>query len=68
MTFKYALVIPAEGANKLARFKEWASTHVPGIAFSLPPQVPIEATALTIRLRSLEDRAAIRGLFPRTLP
>lgn len=68
MTFQYALTLPAEGPNKLARFKDWAKTNVPEIAFNLPPQVPVEATALTVRLKSDEERARIREVFPKTLP
>lgn len=68
MTFKYALVLPATGSNKIARFKEWAKANVPGIEVSLPEQVPVSATALTIRLKSAEDRDAIRSAFPDTLP
>lgn len=68
MTFKYTQVLPATGPNKIARFKEWAKAHAPGIDIHLPPQVPIEATALTIRLKSTEDRDAIKKAFPATLP
>lgn len=68
MAFKYALVLPVTGPNKLSRFKEWARAHVPAVKVNLPPQVPVEATALTIRLQSVEDRDAIRAAFPKDLP
>lgn len=68
MSFKYAQVLPAIGPNKIARFKAWAKAHAPEIEINLPPQVPIEATALTIRLKTIEDRAAIKMAFPSTLP
>lgn len=68
MSFKYALDLPAEGANKLTRFKAWAKANAPEIAFSLPPQVPIEATKLTVRLQTVEDRVLIRLKFPQALP
>lgn len=68
MTFKYALVLPASGPNKLSRFKAWARAHVPAVEMNLPPQVPIDATALTVRLKSVEDRDAVRAAFPKALP
>lgn len=68
MTFKYALVLPAAGPNKISRFKAWAKAHVPGIAVNLPPQVPIESTALTVRVKSAEDRDTVKKAFPETLP
>lgn len=68
MTFKYAVILPATGPNKLTRFKSWASQHTPEVAYSLPPQVPIEATALTVRVRSIEDRDLVKSRFPQTLP
>lgn len=68
MTFKYALMLPAIGPNKIARFKDWAKANVPSVAVSLPPQVPVEGTALTVRVKSIEDREAIKSAFPATLP
>lgn len=68
MTFKYALVLPAAGANKIGRFKAWAKDNLSDIEVSLPPQVPVEGTALTVRLKSLEDRALLKSKFPATLP
>lgn len=59
MSFRYIHTLPISGPNKLPRFKQWAVENIPGIAFSLPPQVPVKSTALTVRLRSLEDRAML---------
>ena len=68
MTFKYALTLSASGGNKLARFKDWAERHLPDLDYRLPPQAPIKNETLTIRLRSLEDRARILKALPTTLP
>lgn len=68
MTFKFAVIVPATGPNKLARFRKWAEETVPGVEFSLPPQVPIKATALTVRVKTAEDRDRIRNALPRSLP
>ncbi|RDE10561.1 hypothetical protein [Pelagibacterium lacus] len=68
MTFRYALTLPAAGANKIARFKAWSKAHTPEMAFSLPPQVPVESTSLTVRLRSVDDRVDLQKRFPETLP
>ena len=59
MSFRYSHTLPISGANKLPRFKQWAAENIPGIALSLPPQVPVKSTALTVRLKSVEDRAAL---------
>ncbi|KQX24794.1 MULTISPECIES: hypothetical protein [Ensifer] len=59
MSFRYSHTLPISGANKLPRFKQWAAENIPGIALSLPPQVPVKSTALTVRLRSVEDRATL---------
>jgi hypothetical protein len=56
MTFKYSFTFPIAGPNKLPRFKGWALEHAPEIEVSLPPQVPVKSEALTIRLKSNEDR------------
>ncbi|TKT79987.1 hypothetical protein [Aquamicrobium sp. LC103] len=56
MTFKYSFTFPISGPNKLPRFKNWAAEHAPDVEVSLPPQVPVKSEALTIRLKSLEDR------------
>lgn len=59
MTFRYSHTFPISGPNKLPRFRQWAAENVPGIALSLPPQVPVRSTALTVRLKSAEDRNAL---------
>ncbi|THA65193.1 hypothetical protein E5176_15985 [Ensifer adhaerens] len=59
MSFRYSHTLPISGANKLPRFRQWAAENIPGIALSLPPQVPVKSTALTVRLRSVEDRATL---------
>lgn len=59
MTFQYSATLPISGPNKLPRFKAWAEANVPNIAISTPPQVPVKATAMTIRLKSDEDRQAV---------
>ncbi len=59
MTFKYAVTLPVSGAHKIRRFREWAEKHLPGLSYSLPPQTPIKTETMTIRLRSLEDRAQL---------
>ncbi|KQZ83010.1 hypothetical protein ASD64_08215 [Mesorhizobium sp. Root157] len=56
MTFKYSFTFPINGPNKLPRFKRWAAEHAPEVEVSLPPQVPVKSTAMTIRLKSAEDR------------
>jgi hypothetical protein len=59
MSFRYSHTFPISGPNKLPRFRQWAAENLPGIAFSLPPQVPVKSTALTVRLQSIEDRAVL---------
>ncbi len=59
MSFRYSHTFPISGPNKLPRFKRWAAENLPGMAFSLPPQVPVKSTALTVRLRSVEDRSVL---------
>ena len=61
MTFRYRHTFPISGPNKLPRFRQWAAENIPGVAVSLPPQVPVKSTALTVRLRSIEDRSALIG-------
>ena len=56
MTFKYTYTFPINGNDKVQRFKEWAQAHVPGLAFSLPPQSPIKTVTMTVLLQSMEDR------------
>lgn len=59
MTFRYSYTFPISGPNKLPRFRKWAGEHAPEIEVSLPPQVPVKSEALTIRLKSAEDRQAL---------
>lgn len=59
MTFKYSVTLPISGSHKIKRFTEWASKHLPELAYSLPPQTPIKTETMTIRLRSIEDRAQV---------
>lgn len=68
MTFKYSLTVPGQGGNKLQRFKAWAESALPDLDYRLPPQTPIETTSMTIRLRSIEDRARVLQAFPASLP
>ena len=59
MTFKYSVTLPMSGGNKLTRFRDWVGAHLPELAYSLPPQTPIKTETMTIRLRSVEDRARV---------
>ncbi len=59
MSFKYTFTFPISGGNKLQRVKDWAKAHAPGIEISLPPQTPVLSEAITIRLKSVEDRQAL---------
>lgn len=59
MTFKYSVTVPISGSHKLSRFREWAEAHLPELSYNLPPQTPIKTETMTIRLRSVEDRAAM---------
>jgi len=59
MSFKYSFTFPISGPNKLPRFKRWAQEHAPEIEVSLPPQVPVRSEAMTIRLKSAEDRQTL---------
>jgi len=68
MTFRYSLTLPATGSHKIPRFTAWLRESAPEVECSLPPQVPVEAEALTIRLRSIADRERLRAAFPATLP
>ncbi|MGB3901114.1 MAG: hypothetical protein WA973_21430 [Mesorhizobium sp.] len=56
MTFKYSFTFPISGPNKLPRFRRWIEQHAPDMPISLPPQVPVKSEAMTIRLKSMEDR------------
>ena len=49
------------GPNKLPRFKQWAAENIPDVAVSLPPQVPVKSEALTVRLKSINDRNTLIG-------
>lgn len=60
MSFRYSFTLPINGPNKLPRFSQWAAENAPGIEFSLPPQVPVKSASLTVRLRSAEDREALK--------
>lgn len=59
MTFKYSVTLPISGGNKLKRFTDWALAHLPAVEYVLPPQTPIKTETMTLRLRSVEDRARI---------
>jgi hypothetical protein len=59
MTFRYSYTFPISGPNKLPRFRKWAAEHAPEIEVSLPPQVPVKSEAMTIRLKSVEDRQTL---------
>lgn len=61
MSFRYTHTFPISGPNKLPRFKQWATENIPGVALSLPPQVPVKSMALTVRLKSIEDRNQLIG-------
>lgn len=63
MTFKYAVTLPVRGAHKIRRFREWAEKHLPELSYSLPTQTPIKTETMTIRLRSLDDRASLLQTF-----
>lgn len=59
MTFNYSYTFPISGPNKIPRFKKWAAENAPEIEVSLPPQVPVKSEAMTIRLKSVEDRQTL---------
>jgi hypothetical protein len=59
MTFKYSVTLPISGGDKLKRFRIWAEQHMPEMGYSLPPQTPIKTETMTVRLRSIEDRARV---------
>ena len=61
MTFRYSHTFPISGPNKLPRFRKWVAENIPGVAVSLPPQVPVKSTALTVRLKSADDRNTLIG-------
>ena len=59
MTFRYSVTLPISGGNKLRRFRDWAEAHLPELSYSLPDQTPIKTETMTVRLRSVEDRALV---------
>lgn len=59
MSFSYSYTFPMNGPNKLPRFKTWAAENAADIPVSMPPQVPVKSEALTIRLKSAEDRETL---------
>lgn len=65
MTFKYSVTLPISGGNKLKRFTNWADANLPALEYVLPPQTPIKTETMTIRLRSIEDRARILDTLAR---
>lgn len=66
MTFKYAVTLPIRGSHKLSRFRNWADTNLPELSYSLPQQTPIKTETMTVRLRSLEDRALVLSTLAAT--
>lgn len=63
MTFKYSVTLPISGGNKLRRFREWAEQNIPAMSYSLPFQTPIKTETMTIKLRSMDDRAKLLNAF-----
>ena len=63
MNFSYSYTFPIAGPNKIPRFKKWAAEHAPEIEVSLPPQVPVKSNAMTIRVKSPEDRNVLLDLM-----
>ncbi len=59
MSFSYSYTFPISGPNKIPRFRKWAAEHAPEIEMSLPPQVPVKSEAMTIRLKSADDRQTL---------
>lgn len=68
VTYKYELTLPASGSNKIPRFKAWAEQNAPEVEYKLPPQIPVKAATMTVRLRSLTHRDRLKATFPATLP
>ncbi len=66
MTFKYSVTLPISGGDKLRRFREWAEKHLPELSYSLPPQTPIKTETMTVRLRSIDDRARVLETLARS--
>jgi hypothetical protein len=59
MTFQYSVTLPIKGSDKLRRFREWADKHLPELSYSLQPQTPIKTETMTVRLRTVDDRARV---------
>lgn len=59
MSFSYSCTFPISGPNKIPRFRKWAAENAPEIEMSLPPQVPVKSEAMTIRLKSADDRQTL---------
>ncbi|MGB3501364.1 MAG: hypothetical protein WBA44_07065 [Mesorhizobium sp.] len=59
MTFRYSFTFPISGPNKLPRFRRWLAEHAADIETSLPVQVPVKSEAMTVRLKSPEDRGKL---------
>lgn len=59
MSFSYSYTFPISGPNKIPRFRKWAAENAPEIEMSLPPQVPVKSEAMTIRLKSADDRQTL---------
>ncbi|QMV01306.1 hypothetical protein GHV40_07375 [Devosia sp. D6-9] len=68
MTYKYGLVVPIVGPHKIKRFRSWASNTLPGLDYNLPMQTPIVTTSMTVRLRSVEDKARLEAALPALVP
>ena len=61
MTFRYSFTFPISGPNKLPRFKKWIAEHAQEVEINLPLQVPIKSEAMTIRLKSADDRETLQA-------
>jgi hypothetical protein len=59
MPSKYGLTAPAAGGHQPRRFGHSLKVIRPELNYRLPLQTPIESATLTIRLRSLDDRARV---------
>lgn len=68
MTFKYGLAVPITGPHKIRRFKSWVGAMLPDLAYNLPVQAPVDASTMTVRLRSSADKARLEAALPALLP
>jgi hypothetical protein len=59
MTFQYSVTLPIKGNDKLRRFREWADKHMPELSYSLQPLTPVKTETMTVRLRTVDDRARV---------